>query len=193
LFFSLQFVSGFYVAATYKSFGQTAITDDHFITVIGCLGCLSSGLSRLFWGATADKIGSFRTLELASYASPTFMIIYTLTVQSKICYGVNVVVLFGLWGANYCLLPAIASFLFGDKHMGTNYGFIFLVFGLSCTFIIDAAGASGMSFQALNWVFVVIGFVGAGLCSQIRFLTTKVADEKALKHHRATSSVGSMI
>lgn len=130
------------MAATYKSFGQTAITDDHFITVIGCLGCLSSGLSRLFWGATADKIGSFRTLELASYASPTFMTIYTLTVQSKICYGVNVVVLFGLWGANYCLLPAIASFLFGDKHMGTNYGFIFLVFGLSCTFIIDAAGAS---------------------------------------------------
>ena len=186
-------VAGFYVAATYKSFGQTGITDDHFITVIGCFGCLSSGISRLLWGATADKLGHFRTLEIASYASPIFLVIYTLTVQSKICYGLNVVLLFGLWGANYCLLPTIASFLFGDKHMGTNYGFIFLVFGLSCTFIIDAVGASGMSFQALNWVFVVIGFIGAGLCSQIRYLTTKVADEKALKHHRATSSVGSMI
>ena len=67
------------------------------------------------------------------------------------------------------------------------------MFGLSCTFIIDTAGASGMSFESLNWVFVIIGFVGAGLCSQIRYLTTKVADDKALKHHRATSSVGSMI
>lgn len=186
-------VSGFYVAATYKSFGQSGISDDHFITVIGCLGCLSSGVSRLLWGATSDEIGHFKTLEIASYASPIFLVVYTLTVRSKLCYGLNVVILFALWGANYCLLPAIASFLFGDKHMGTNYGFIFLVFGLSCTFIIDVAGASGMSFQALNWMFVFIGFIGAGLCSQIRYLTTKVADEKALKHHRATSSVGSMI
>ncbi|KAL3803216.1 hypothetical protein HJC23_003491 [Cyclotella cryptica] len=187
-------VSGFYVAATYKSFGQTAISDDHFITVVGCLGCLSSGVSRLVWGATADKIGHFKALEVASYASPVFMIIYTLTVQSKLCFGLSaVVLLFGLWGANYCLLPSIASFLFGDKHMGTNYGFIFLVFGLSCTFIIDVSGGSGVSFFFLNWVFVIVGFIGAALCSQIRYLTTKVSDEKALKHHRATSSVGSMI
>ena len=68
-----------------------------------------------------------------------------------------------------------------------------MVFGLSCTFIIDLVGASGMSFATLNWVFVFVGFVGAGLTSQIRYLTTKVSDEKALKHHRATSSVGSMI
>jgi len=74
-----------------------------------------------------------------------------------------------------------------------NYGFIFLVFGLSCTFIIDVVGASGMSFLALNWVFVFIGFIGARLCSHVRYLTTKVADDKALRHHRATSSVGSMI
>jgi hypothetical protein len=77
--------------------------------------------------------------------------------------------------------------------VGTNYGFIFLMFGLSCTFLIDTVGFLGWSFYALNYVFVVIGLIGALLCSQIRFLTSGIKDEKVLKHHRATSSVGSML
>ena len=186
-------VSGFFVAATYKSFGQSEIADDHFITVVGCFGCLSSGLSRMLWGALADKIGHFRTLELTAYASSIVMIIYTLTAGHKASFGLCVCSLYALWGASHCLLPTIAAFLFGDAHMGTNYGFIFLVFGISCTLIIDTCGATGWSFNALNWVFIVVGFVGARLTSHIRFLTSKVKDEKALKHHRATSSVGSMI
>jgi len=186
-------VSGFYVAATYKNFGQTAIADDHFVTVVGCLGCLSSGLSRLLWGYCADKIGHFQTLELTAYLSPAVLLIYNLTVSSKIAFGLTVCSLYGLWGASYCLMPTIAAFLFGDKHMGTNYGFIFLIFGLSCTFLIDTCGFLGWSFYTLNYVFVVIGFIGALLCSQIRFLTSSIKDEKALKHHRNTSSVGSML
>lgn len=186
-------VSGFYVAATYKNFGQTAIVDDHFITVIGCLGCLCSGLSRMVWGSAADRFGHFETLELTAYLSPIVLVIYTLTVESKVAYGLCVCSLYALWGASYCLMPAIAAFLFGDKHLGTNYGFIFLVFGVMCTVIIDGAGATGWDFAHLNYVFIFIGFIGAGLCSHMRYLTSKVKDEKALKHHRATSSVSSMM
>lgn len=186
-------VSGFYVAATYKNFGQTSIADDHFITVVGCLGCLSSGLSRLLWGWTADKIGHFHTLELTAYLSPIVLLIYTVTVSSKVAFGVSVCSLYGLWGASYCLMPTIAAFLFGEKHMGTNYGFIFLVFGLACTAIIDFCGFLGWSFYALNYMFVMIGGVGALLSSQIRFLTSAIKDEKTMKHHRATSSVSSMM
>ena len=97
-------VSGFYVAATYKNFGQTAIADDHFITVMGCFGCLSSGLSRLLWGYTADKIGHFQTLELTAYLSPIVLLIYNLTVQSKLAFGLTVCSLYGLWGVSVCLL-----------------------------------------------------------------------------------------
>ena len=35
-------VTGFYVAATYKNFGQTSIADDHFLTVVGCFGLMLS-------------------------------------------------------------------------------------------------------------------------------------------------------
>ena len=146
----------------------------------------------MLWGSCADRIGHFETLELTAYLGPVIMLIWTLTVQSKLAYGVCVCLLYGLWGASYCLMPAIAAFLFGDKHLGTNYGFIFFVFGIMCTVIIDGAGYTGWDFRDLNFVFVAIGLIGAGLCSHIRYLTSKVSDEKALKHHRATSSVSSM-
>lgn len=104
-------VTGLYVSATFKSFGQTSIADDHFITVVGCFGCLCSGLSRTFWGSTADRIGHFETLELSAYISPVVMLIYTLSVGSKFAFGVSVCALFWLWGASYCLMPAIVAFL----------------------------------------------------------------------------------
>lgn len=89
-------------------------------------------------------------------------------------------------------MPAISAFLFGEKHLGTNYGFIFFVFGVSCTVIIDSAGLSGWDFASINYLFIGIGFIGAALSTHIRFLTSKIKDEKVLKHHRATSSVSSM-
>ena len=186
-------VSGFYVAATYKNFGSTAITDDHFITVVGCFGCLCSGVSRMLWGSIADRIGTFETLELTAYLSPLVMLLYQLTVESKVAFGISVCLLYGLWGASYCLIPAIAAFLFGDKHLGTNYGFIFFVFGVMCTVIIDSAGLTGWEFGKLNYAFVFIGCIGAALCSRIRYLTSTIKDEKVLRHHRATSSVSSMM
>eukprot|EP00984_Skeletonema_dohrnii_P004153 scaffold1444_cov118-Skeletonema_dohrnii-CCMP3373.AAC.2 len=97
-------VSGFYVAATYKNFGQSSIADDHFITVVGCFGCLSSGLSRLLWGYCADKIGHFQTLELTAYLSPVVLLIYNLTVSSKLAFGLTVCSLYGLLGVSRCLV-----------------------------------------------------------------------------------------
>jgi MFS family permease len=96
-------VSGFYVAATYKNFGQTYISDDHFITVVGCFGCLSSGMSRLLWGYTADKIGHFQTLELTAYLSPVVLLIYNVTAHSKLAFGLTVCSLYALWGVSFCL------------------------------------------------------------------------------------------
>lgn len=184
--------TGLYIAGTYKNFGQGSISDDHYITVVGCLGCLCSGLSRMVWGSTADRIGHFETLEITAYASPVIMAIYTLTSSSKLAFALCVCSLYALWGASYCLMPPIVSFLFGEQHLGQNYGFICLVYGITVVIIIDGLGMTGWDFGILNFIFVVIGSIGAVLCSQIRYLTSKVKDEKVLKHHRQTSSVSSM-
>ncbi len=102
-------VSGFYVAATYKNFGQPFLQDDHFITVVGCFGCLSSGLSRLLWGYCTDKIGHFQTLELTAYLSPVVLLTYNLTVSSKVAFGLTVCSLYGLWGVSRYLFCRFSS------------------------------------------------------------------------------------
>jgi len=194
-------VPGFYVAATYKSFGLIYIEDDHFITVIGCLSCLGLGVSRPLWGIIADKIGHFETLEYTAYAYPAVMLVYSLMsmfsfwsgTATKVAFGCSVCTMFILWGSSGCLMPTIVSFLFGDKHLGTNYGFVFLVYGVLCVIIIDNAGNSGYDFGFLNFFFIAVSFVGAALCSHLRYLTSKVKDEKILRHHRSTSSVHSML
>jgi hypothetical protein len=194
-------VPGFYVAATYKSFGLIFIEDDHFITVIGCLSCLGLGMSRPLWGIIADKIGHFETLEYTAYAYPVVMLVYSLmsmfsywsVIASKVAFGISACTMFVLWGSSGCLMPTIVAFLFGDKHLGTNYGFVFLVYGVLCVIIIDNAGNSGYDFGFLNFFFIAISFIGAALCSHLRYLTSKVKDEKILRHHRSTSSVHSML
>ena len=185
-------VLGFWTAATFKSFGQPYLRDDHFLTAVGSIGCLCSGLSRTLWGTMADCLGTFRTIEIVSYASPIFMILYTLMPENKAAFGFLVCGQFALWGANYCLYPPIAAFLFGEKNMGTNYGFIFFVFGVSSTFLIDICGYTSIQFEVLNLIFAGIGFVGALLNSRLRYLTTDIRDEVIMKHHRATSSIGSI-
>ena len=92
------------------------------------------------------------------------------------------------------LLPDmhIRNYPVGESNMGTNYGFIFFAFGVSCTILIDSAGFTELNFEVLNYFFVCVGLVGALLCSHLRFLTSSIVDEKMLKHHRNTSSVSSM-
>lgn len=147
---------------------------------------------QLYLHSMADCLGTFRTIELVSYASPVVMIIYTLTPENKGAFGFLVCGQFALWGANYCLYPPIAAFLFGEENMGTNYGFIFFVFGVCSTFLIDICGYTSIRFEVLNLTFAGIGFVGALLNSRLRYLTTDIKDEVIMKHHRATSSVGSI-
>lgn len=182
---------GFYIAATFKSFGHSNFSDDHFLTFAGSVGCLCSGLSRTVWGSLADHLGTFRTVEFVAYLSPLLLVIYTFT-ESQGVFGVLVCSLYALWGANYCLYPPIAAFLFGELHMGTNYGFIFFVFGVTSTLCIDLCGYTSISFSTLNLMFAAMGLLGGFLNSHLRYLTTEVKDEAVLKHHRNTSSVGSI-
>ena len=60
---------------------------------------------------TADRIGHFETLEVTAYAYPIVMLVYTLSVQSRLAFGLCVCSMYGLWGASGCLMPAIVAFL----------------------------------------------------------------------------------
>ena len=54
-FLSVTFISfGFYVMGSFKSYGQTYIADDEFLTYIGSVGSLLNGFSRIFYSTLLD-------------------------------------------------------------------------------------------------------------------------------------------
>jgi hypothetical protein len=184
---------GMYVVATYKSFGRTAIPSDHYLTFAGNIAILCSALCRSLWGLVADKIGTFRTVELMAYMNPILLLLYTITDYNRIAFSALLCSLLIAWGSNYALFPSIVAMLFGEENMGQNYGFIFFAYGLASTAIIDSCGHTNLSFRTLNLLFVVMGIIGAALSTVLRRVTQPIKDEKFMKHHRATSSFGSTI
>jgi sugar phosphate permease len=43
------------MSGSYKSYGKKYIKDDKFLTIIGAVGSMFNGLSRLFWAAMLDR------------------------------------------------------------------------------------------------------------------------------------------
>ena len=41
---------GIFIAFNYKEYGQTKLTNDSFLTLIGSLGAIFNGIGRVFWG-----------------------------------------------------------------------------------------------------------------------------------------------
>mmetsp|Transcript_27166 Transcript_27166/g.38929 ORF Transcript_27166/g.38929 Transcript_27166/m.38929 type:complete len:514 (+) Transcript_27166:206-1747(+) len=185
-------IVGMFVVATYKSFGRVAIPSDHFLTVAGNMAILCSALSRSMWGSLADKIGTFRTIEIVGYLNPILLLLYTFTADSRIAFSIFLCSLLIVWGSNFALYPSVAAMLFGEENMGPNYGFIFFAFGLISTLVIDSCGYTSFSFHTLNLYFVLVGLLGGILASILKVATRPIKDETFMKHHRATSSIGSI-
>lgn len=56
----------FLVTSNYKTFVKTTITDDEFLTLIGVIGGIANGCSRIFWNLLFSKTG-FKTVILTVF------------------------------------------------------------------------------------------------------------------------------
>ena len=46
-----------YTNAMYKAYGQTYISDDHFLSVVGAVAAVFNAGGRVFWGNLSDAYG----------------------------------------------------------------------------------------------------------------------------------------
>ncbi|XP_071949771.1 apicoplast pyruvate carrier 1-like isoform X2 [Antedon mediterranea] len=177
------FVNGqatIFIATLWKAYGQTFISDDHFLSLIGSFSAVCNALGRVFWGHMAD-IFSYKMAMVINCASMiTFMM--TLKLCSKVegdraMLFIWICCLFFIFSGNYALFPAAVSRAFGSRYVGTNYGLLFtsqvftgpLGVVLSTT-LSDTLGWFGM--------FILIsGFAFVGLVLALAF-NVKTTDGK---------------
>ncbi|XP_062609010.1 oxalate:formate antiporter-like [Saccostrea cucullata] len=115
-----------FISSLYKAFGQTFISDDYFLAVVGSLSAVCNGGGRIMWGALADKY-SFKTAMVFSTGLFSFFILsFELTsLVGKPLYLIWVCCLFLSFSGNFSLLPTATARAFGKEHYGVNYGMVF--------------------------------------------------------------------
>ncbi|BFZ00817.1 hypothetical protein BsWGS_03856 [Bradybaena similaris] len=115
-----------FMSTLYKAYGQTFISDDSFMALVGSFASALNAGGRVFWGVLADKF-SFRVANLIMSAAFTCLM---LTLQlsergGKPLFFIYVCLLFGSFSGSYALFPTATAKCFGRKYLPINYGFVF--------------------------------------------------------------------
>ncbi|XP_005105928.2 oxalate:formate antiporter [Aplysia californica] len=151
-----------FVAALYKAYGQTFISDDTFLALVGAFAAIFNGLGRIFWGIIADKISFRVSMLLMTAAFTCLMLTFNLTsLGDKAYFFAYVCLLFGCFSGTFSLFPTASAKCFGPKYLGINYGLLFsslFVTSLLCTFLSQTLksliGWEGLFFLIAGFSFI---------------------------------------
>ena len=170
-------VGGMYLSATYKSYGETELTDDKYFALLGSAGSVFNGLSRIFWGGLADKLGLFETMLCNAVLFPILFLSYNYSVKSEPAYAFFVCACFFVYGGNYALYPAATCRLFGSEFAGKNYGLIFSLYGTATAVIMYVLGTTQIPFDSINLMVLGLALIGLTLSFCLRRKAHKLNKE----------------
>lgn len=91
---------------------------------------LANTLGRMFWGAISDRIGRYNALILMYMVSGGMM----LFLNAASNYWMFVIAIMGIalaFGGFMGIFPSLTADNFGTAHLGTNYGVMFIAYGLA--------------------------------------------------------------
>jgi len=123
-----------------------------------------NGLGRIAWGSVSDKLGRKNSLFLMCLLQGVIMLLFFKLGASKAGLIVGACLIGFNFGGNFALFPAATADFFGNKHVGQNYPWVFLAYGVAgiagpqvAGYFKDAALASGLGVAAWKTPFVIAG------------------------------------
>jgi len=139
-----------------------------------------NGLGRIAWGSISDRIGRKETIVLMSaLQGVTMLVTYHVFITFGMVYGfIFAAALIGFnYGGAFAVFPAITADYFGNKNVGSNYGWMFTAYGIAgltgpllAGYFKDAAqGAAQPSVWMTPFIIAgVVCLVGAVIMSLIK-------------------------
>jgi MFS family permease len=133
-------IAGLMVIYSIKLFGIDAlehkgIADAGVITGTAMAWyAIFNGLGRIAWGSVSDRLGRRSTIILISaLQGVTMLMTYHVFINFGMVNGfILAAALIGFnYGGSFALFPAITADYFGNKNVGSNYGWMFTAYGVA--------------------------------------------------------------
>ena len=90
-----------------------------------------NGLGRIAWGTISDKIGRKKSLIAMCTLQGIMMLAFYKIGQTEFGLILGACIIGFNFGGNFALFPAATADFFGNKNVGTNYGWVFLAYGFA--------------------------------------------------------------
>jgi len=101
----------------------------HAGTAMAVFYSLANGLGRIGWGMISDKLGRKVSLFIMFLTQGVVMLLfYQMGFHPWTLYLGSAIIGFN-FGGNFALFPAATADCFGNKQVGTNYGWVFTSYG----------------------------------------------------------------
>ena len=133
-------ISGLMVIYCIKLFGIDAL-EHQGVTGAGAITgtamawyAIFNGAGRIAWGSISDRLGRRMTIMvMALLQGVTMLATYHVFINFGLVYGFIVAAaLIGFnYGGSFALFPAITADYFGNKNVGSNYGWMFTAYGVA--------------------------------------------------------------
>jgi len=140
LTFIFSALSGLMVIYCIRLFGIDAL-EYHQIADAGKIAgtamawyAIFNGLGRILWGLISDKIGRKKSIILmTTFQGVIMLMVYHIFIMYTYEFGFIVAAsIIGFnFGGNFALFPAITADYFGNKNVGSNYGWVFSAYGIA--------------------------------------------------------------
>jgi len=133
-------VAGLMVIYCIKLFGIDALEHNGVVNAGAITGtamawyAIFNGLGRIAWGSISDRLGRRPTIILMSALQGiTMLLTYHVFISFGMVYGfIFAAALIGFnYGGAFALFPAITADYFGNKNVGSNYGWMFTAYGVA--------------------------------------------------------------
>ncbi len=138
--FMFASIAGLMVIYCIKLFGIDAL-EHHGVAGAGAITgtamawyAIFNGVGRIAWGSISDRIGRKKTITLmTALQGLTMLMTYHVFISFGLIYGfVFAAALIGFnYGGAFALFPAITADYFGNKNIGSNYGWMFTAYGIA--------------------------------------------------------------
>ncbi len=118
------------VLSYYKTFGQTFIKNDSYLSIVGSVSSFFNAIGRLLWGYLVDKL----PFKICYLIQLTIIFVFVSTIyltkfmpENQIFYLIWVCAVYFTQCGIFVITPTAVAKCFGQKNFTTIYGLMFLL------------------------------------------------------------------